>query len=99
MLDAASLLRDEKDVRFAIVGEGASKESLKTRVVADGLENVEFLPYQPKATLSESLGAADVHLVTLKRGLAAVSPAQQGLRTSLPAGRSSPRSSQTASPR
>ena len=70
VIDAASLLRDEKDVRFAIVGEGASKESLRTRVAAEGLENVEFLPYQPKATLSESFGAADVHLVTLKQGLA-----------------------------
>jgi glycosyltransferase involved in cell wall biosynthesis len=34
------------------------------------LKNVTFLSYQPKASLSESLGAADVHLVTLKRGLA-----------------------------
>ena len=64
------MLRDEKDIRFAIVGEGASKEALQARVAADGLESVEFLPYQPKATLSESLGAADVHLVTLRQGLA-----------------------------
>ncbi len=70
VLDAAALLRDETDVRFAIVGEGASKDGLRRRAEREGLTNVEFLPYQPKASLAESLGAADVHLVTLKRGLA-----------------------------
>jgi glycosyltransferase involved in cell wall biosynthesis len=69
VIGAASRLRDEKDVRFAIVGEGASKEALRRRVEAEGLENVEFLPYQRKASLAASLGAADIHLVTLKRGL------------------------------
>jgi glycosyltransferase involved in cell wall biosynthesis len=34
------------------------------------LENVEFLPFQDRADLSDSLGAADVHLVGLERGLA-----------------------------
>lgn len=70
VLDAAALLRDEKDVVFAIVGEGASKEGLQRLAEREGLENVTFLPYQPKTSLAESLGAADVHLVGLRRGLA-----------------------------
>ena len=34
------------------------------------LPNVEFLPYQPKEDLADSLGAADLHVVGLRRGLA-----------------------------
>jgi glycosyltransferase involved in cell wall biosynthesis len=34
------------------------------------LNNVRFLDFQPKGSLSESLAVADVHLVSLKRGLA-----------------------------
>ena len=70
VLDAAELLRDRPEVLFAIVGEGASKEGLQRSAAERGLVNVEFLPFQDKADLSESLGAADVHLVGLRRGLA-----------------------------
>ncbi len=70
MLDAAHLLRDRPDVLFAIVGEGASKQGLQRSAAERGLDNVEFLPFQDKADLSESLGAADVHFVGLRRGLA-----------------------------
>jgi putative colanic acid biosynthesis glycosyltransferase WcaI len=69
LLDAAELLRDDKDTVIAIVGEGASKAALRERAARDGLANVVFLPYQEKASLAESLGAADVHLVTLREGL------------------------------
>ena len=55
---------------FAIVGEGAAKAALQTDVRRLGLRNVEFLPTQPYETLSDSLGAADVHVVGLRRGLA-----------------------------
>jgi glycosyltransferase involved in cell wall biosynthesis len=70
VIEAADLLRHEPDVVFAIVGEGASKASLQTAVLERGLGNVEFLPFQDREDLSESLGAADVHLVGLQRGLA-----------------------------
>lgn len=69
VLDAAALLKDAT-VTFAFVGDGAYKRSLQERVAAERLENVKFFPYQPKDRLSESLGAADVHLVTLQGGLA-----------------------------
>ncbi len=35
-----------------------------------GLENVAFLPFQPKEKLAESFSAADVFIVSLKKGLA-----------------------------
>jgi glycosyltransferase involved in cell wall biosynthesis len=70
VIEAADRLRHHADVVFAIVGEGASKSRLQRAVADRGLENVEFLPFQDKADLSDSLGAADVHLVGLERGLA-----------------------------
>ena len=35
-----------------------------------GLQNVRFLPYQPKERLVESFATADVFIVSLKQGLA-----------------------------
>jgi glycosyltransferase involved in cell wall biosynthesis len=70
VIEAADLLRDEPDVLFAIVGDGASKASLQASALERGLRNVEFLPFQDREDLSESLGAADVHLVGLRSGLA-----------------------------
>lgn len=69
VLIAASLLRDEP-VSFVFAGEGASKDRLQARTAELGLANVRFLPYAPKDRLRESLASADLHLVTLQRGLA-----------------------------
>ncbi len=65
VIAAAGHLRDRRDIRFLFVGEGALKKQLVARVVELGLGNVRFLPYEPKATLAESLSAADLHLVPL----------------------------------
>ena len=70
LVEAADLLRDQTDVVFAIVGEGAAKGTLQAEVRRRRLDNVEFLPTQPYETLTDSLGAADVHVVGLRRGLA-----------------------------
>jgi glycosyltransferase involved in cell wall biosynthesis len=70
MIEAAALLRDRPDLVFVIVGEGAAKARLQADVERQGLNNLKFLSYQARTTLSESLGAADVHVVALKRGLA-----------------------------
>jgi glycosyltransferase involved in cell wall biosynthesis len=70
LVEAADLLRHHDEVLIAIVGEGASKAALQRDAARRRLANVAFLPYQPKTRLSESLGAADIHLISLKRGLA-----------------------------
>jgi colanic acid biosynthesis glycosyl transferase WcaI len=69
VVDAADLLRGRPDILIAIVGEGAAKARLQADVTNRGLANVRFLDFQPKGSLSESLAAGDVHLVSLKRGL------------------------------
>jgi glycosyltransferase involved in cell wall biosynthesis len=70
LLAAANLLRDEPDVLFVIVGEGAAKAGLQAEAARRRLPNVEFLSYRPKEDLADSLGAADLHVVGLRRGLA-----------------------------
>lgn len=65
--------RWRNDVAFAFVGEGAVLPQLKEYVQDSGIENVTFIPYQPKEELVHSLNAADVHLVTNARGIKGVS--------------------------
>lgn len=68
VLEAAEALRGEP-VRFVFVGEGAARPALEARVQERCLTNVQFQPYQPKERLAESLAAADLHLIPLRRGL------------------------------
>jgi colanic acid biosynthesis glycosyl transferase WcaI len=68
VIEAASALAYDDDLRFVINGQGAQRESLERR--ARGLSNIQFVDTQPAERLPEILAAADIHLVTLKRGLA-----------------------------
>ena len=65
VLDAALALRNDDRIRFAFVGGGLEKKRVQAFVIDHRLTNVLDLPYQPMADLPYSLGAADVHLVTL----------------------------------
>jgi colanic acid biosynthesis glycosyl transferase WcaI len=70
LIRASTLLRDLEDLRIVIVGSGARHDELIA--LAERLEaaSVEFLPYQPREELSDSLSSASVHFVGLARGLA-----------------------------
>jgi colanic acid biosynthesis glycosyl transferase WcaI len=72
LLGAATRLRHIADLQMVIVGEGVKKAPLVEHVRQSSLQNVRFLPFQPKETLKESFAAADVFVVSLKRGLAGV---------------------------
>jgi colanic acid biosynthesis glycosyl transferase WcaI len=69
VLEAAKLLEDDPHIQFLIVGEGNAKAGLVNRAGELGLQNLRFLPTQPKEVLPEMLGAADLSLVTLNRRL------------------------------
>jgi len=70
LIDAAHLLRHHHDITWLMVGDGASRQSLQERARDLGLYQVRFLPYQPRNTLSQSLSAADVHVVSIRPGTA-----------------------------
>jgi glycosyltransferase involved in cell wall biosynthesis len=69
LLAAAERLRSREGLIVAIAGSGARRERLERVAVERRLSNVRFLPYQPKERLSESFGAADVFVVSLRAGL------------------------------
>ncbi|MDQ3766440.1 MAG: glycosyltransferase family 4 protein [Actinomycetota bacterium] len=68
VLDSAMALEYDRDIVFVINGGGAVLEEVARR--ARLLPNVRLVGMQPAARLPQVLGAADVHLVPLKRGLA-----------------------------
>jgi colanic acid biosynthesis glycosyl transferase WcaI len=69
LIEAASRLRSKEQLVFAIVGDGARRESLQHAAAERGLTNVRFFPYQPKAQLQDSFATADAFLISLTQGL------------------------------
>ncbi|MDO7907207.1 glycosyltransferase family 4 protein [Paenibacillus sp. JX-17] len=65
--------RDFKDMVFVFIGDGAVKKKMQQVVEKLGVDQVRFLPYQPKEDLVYSLNAADVHLVVNQKGIKGVS--------------------------
>lgn len=64
-LGAARALAGESLIGFAFIGGGAKLAQAREYVLRHGLKNVVFLPYQPREQLAASLGAANLHLVSL----------------------------------
>lgn len=69
VLEAAACLKETQDLAFVFVGEGLKKAALQAGAQRLSLENVLFLPYEPKENLSNSFAAADCFIVSLKPGL------------------------------
>ena len=65
ILDAAERLRGAPGIVFLFVGSGHRRDWFEGEVRRRGLSNVMMKPLQPRARLAESLGAADVHLISL----------------------------------
>ena len=68
VLDAAESLRGHRVV-FLFIGEGPRRVEVEAAARLRGIENIRFLPSQSADKLSESLSAADAHLVTMRPNL------------------------------
>ena len=68
LLEAAAALAGKSRYRFVICGEGPGKEALAARYAH--LRNVTWKPLQPAERLAELLGAADVHALPQRAGIA-----------------------------
>lgn len=66
LVDAMKLM-PESSATLMLVGNGAKRASLEER--ASGLANVKFLDYQSREKLSESLSAADLHVVSMDQAI------------------------------
>jgi len=69
LLDAAERLRARPDIVFLFIGGGRGLRDLESESLKRNLGTFRFQPYQPRENLSLSLGAADVHWLSLKTGL------------------------------
>ncbi len=70
---AAERLRERKDIRFLIIGDGVKVEDIRT--AAANLPNVTMLPLQPSELATAIYSAAGVNLIPLVEG---------GVKTALP---------------
>jgi colanic acid biosynthesis glycosyl transferase WcaI len=69
LVSAAQALSGE-GVRVVFVGDGAQRAAVS--MAAANAPNVRFLPFFPAADIASVLAAADLHIVTIKRGLEGV---------------------------
>jgi glycosyltransferase involved in cell wall biosynthesis len=67
IIEAASLLKDERRVHFLLVGRGPEKEPLQRRAQAAGLQNVTFLSPVARSQMRALMHAADVGYVGLQK--------------------------------
>lgn len=65
VLGAAELLGPDAGVTFLVIGYGVRLATVEAEVVRRGLRCFVFAPQQPRERLPISLGAAQLHLVTL----------------------------------
>lgn len=68
ILDAAALLRKEREIGFVIFGGGSGYEPLRRRAEREGLENVRFYPLLPQERAGEVYSLGDAALITCKPG-------------------------------
>jgi len=68
LIHAAELLKDQSNVQFILIGDGAKRLKLESMAGSLQLTNVLFLPYQSTADFPFAMAAADIGVVTLGRG-------------------------------
>jgi glycosyltransferase involved in cell wall biosynthesis len=62
LLAAAESFRERDDVAFLFIGDGFKRPLVER--AANGNRRIQLLPYQTRNTLSQSLSAGDLHIVT-----------------------------------
>lgn len=69
ILEAAKLLKDQKEIKLVIFGGGALEENYKQKASRECPDNVLFFPMQPYSRVSEVYSLGDASLITCKEGL------------------------------
>lgn len=66
LLQAAWLLLERSGIAIVLLGDGKERANLEQMAASVGLNNVRFVPAQPKSRMPEFLAAADVCVAILK---------------------------------
>lgn len=70
ILEAAAQLQScHPEILFLFIGTGPRMEEIRQHVKTFRFDNVRFLPSQPAEKLAQSLGAADLHLISMQPNL------------------------------
>jgi glycosyltransferase involved in cell wall biosynthesis len=69
VIEAAARLRDRRDIRFVMIGDGAVKSDLVARARSLGLENVRFHAPVPRERIPAILASMDLALAPLRQGV------------------------------
>lgn len=69
LLDVAKELSTENNIHFVLVGEGADKSRVQSRVEKEKIENISFQPFQPYEDISHVFSLGDVGLIISKPGV------------------------------
>jgi colanic acid biosynthesis glycosyl transferase WcaI len=70
VLEAAQRSGHYTNILYLLIGDGAVRTSLQDRVARLGLNNVRFLPVQPRDVFHELLATTSVALITQRRTVA-----------------------------
>jgi colanic acid biosynthesis glycosyl transferase WcaI len=63
VLDAADRLRNQPEIKFALVGTGVARKELEQAALTRRLDRVRFFPLQPLERLPLMLAGGDIHLL------------------------------------
>ncbi len=67
IIEAANILRDNKDIQILFFGDGPEKSMLMNMVKEKGLDNVKFFPVQEKKSMPRIIASMDATVVPLKK--------------------------------
>lgn len=67
IINAAEIVKDNKDIHFVFVGDGPEKQDLINMVEEKKLKNVTFLPLQSKADMPKIVASMDAAIIPLKK--------------------------------
>lgn len=98
-LEAARRLRGRPEFKFAFVGGGPRFDEARRAREEEGLENLILSDYQPREALTDLLGAADVHLISMReemRGIVVPSKLYGNMASARPVIFVGPRDCETA---
>ena len=67
VIESAYKLKQYHNIKFLLIGDGVEKRRLQDKTSSLGLDNVKFLPMQPRETYPQILQISDACLVTLRK--------------------------------
>lgn len=67
VIEAAEILKDNKDIQIVFIGDGPEKSKLIQMTEDKGLDNVTFLPVQQKPKMPRIIASMDATVIPLKK--------------------------------